>query len=387
CVTDVVPTYSVGGNVSGLTGNGLQLQNNGADPLAVAADGPFTFAMALSDGSAYAVTVSSQPAGQTCSVSNGSGTITMANVTNVAVTCVTDVVPTYSVGGNVSGLTGNGLQLQNNGADSLAVAADGPFTFATALSDGSAYAVTVSSQPTDQTCSVSNGSGTITMANVTNVAVTCVDEVVTTYSVGGNVSGLTGTGLQLQNNGADPLAVAADGPFTFAIELTDGSAYAVTVSSQPTGQSCTVSNGSGTIATADVTNVAVTCVADVVTTHSVGGNVSGLTGPRLIMRNNGKDRLVVYADGPFTFATELSDGSVYAVTVSSQPTGQNCTVSNGSGTIATADVTNVAVTCVDGVPIPPPNSNTSIPTLSTWALVVLSMLLGLMAFLNRRRLF
>ena len=147
----VASTYTVGGSVSGLISTGLALQNNAADTLAIAADGPFTFATALADGSAYAVTVSTQPEGQTCSVSNGSGTIASANVTNVSVTCVTDVTPTYSVGGSVSGLTGSGLALQNNGADTLAVTSDGPFTFATNLADGSAYAVTVSTQPEGQT--------------------------------------------------------------------------------------------------------------------------------------------------------------------------------------------------------------------------------------------
>jgi hypothetical protein len=82
---------------------------------------------------------------------------------------------TYSVGGTVSGLTGSGLALQNNGADTLSIAANGSFTFATELEDGSAYAVTVSAQPTDQTCSVANGSGTIAAADVSNVAVTCED--------------------------------------------------------------------------------------------------------------------------------------------------------------------------------------------------------------------
>ena len=81
----------------------------------------------------------------------------------------------------------------------------------------------------------------------------------TTYSVGGNVSGLTGSGLALQNNGADTLSIAANGSFTFATELEDASAYSVTVSTQPTGQTCSVANGSGTIAAADVSNVAVTC--------------------------------------------------------------------------------------------------------------------------------
>ena len=210
------------------------------------------------------------------------------------------------------------------------------------------------------------------------------------YSVGGSVSGLTGTGLALQNNGADTLAVAAAATdFTFATELPDLATYAVTVSTQPSGQTCEVTNGSGTIAAADVTNVAVTCVTDIVPTYSVGGTVSGLTGTGLTLQNNGADTLAVAADGPFTFLTELTETSSYAVTVSTQPTGQTCEVTNGSGTIADEDVTDVGVACVDDVvpPIDPPAPAVPVPTLSQWALIMLSMLLGLMVFSNRRRLF
>ncbi len=79
------------------------------------------------------------------------------------------------------------------------------------------------------------------------------------YTVGGSVTGLTGTGLVLQNNGGDNLAVAADGPFTFATAIADNAPYSVSVQTQPSGQFCTVQNGSGT-ALANVSNVAVSCV-------------------------------------------------------------------------------------------------------------------------------
>jgi len=124
-------------------------------------------------------------------------------------------------------------------------------------------------------------------------------------------------------------------------------------------------------------------------TYSVGGTVSGLTGTGLALQNNGADTLAVAADGLFAFVTELESGVAYAVTVSTQPTGQTCEVTNGSGTIAAADVADVGVACVDDVvpPIDPPAPAAPIPTLSQWALIMLSMLLGLMVFANRRRLF
>ena len=87
-----VATYTVGGTVSGLTGTGLVLRNNGAGNLAVAANATaFAFAAPVNAGSAYNVTVLSQPAGQTCSVSDGAG-IANAAVSNVAVSCVTGTV-------------------------------------------------------------------------------------------------------------------------------------------------------------------------------------------------------------------------------------------------------------------------------------------------------
>jgi len=55
---------------------------------------------------------------------------------------------TYTVGGTVSGLAGSGLVLQDNSGNNLAVSANGPFTFTTALASGTAYSVTVFSQPT-----------------------------------------------------------------------------------------------------------------------------------------------------------------------------------------------------------------------------------------------
>ncbi len=85
-----------------------------------------------------------------------------------------DVDPTYTIGGTVSGLgTGDSVVLQNSAADDLTVSANGAFTFATALSDSAAYVVTVFTNPTNKECSVSNGSGSISTANVTNVGISC----------------------------------------------------------------------------------------------------------------------------------------------------------------------------------------------------------------------
>ena len=245
---------------------------------------------------------------------------------------------TFSVGGTVSGLSGT-VVLQDNGGDDLSLTANGSFTFATTLASGAAYSVTVKTNPSGQTCTVSAGSGTVASANVTNVAVSCA--AAASYSVGGTVSGLSGT-VVLQDNGGDNLSVTASGSFTFATKLASGAAYSVTVKTNPSGQTCTVSNGSGTVASANVTNVAVSCAA--AASFSVGGAVSGLSGT-VVLQDNGGDNLSLTANGSFTFATKLASGAAYSVTVKTNPSGQTCTVSAGSGTVASANVTNVAVSC------------------------------------------
>jgi subtilisin-like proprotein convertase family protein len=89
-------TFTVGGNVSQLTGAGLVLALNaggpGAQTLPVSANGLFTFPTGLANSAAYAVTVGTQPAGQTCAVSNGSGTVSGANVSSIAVACTNNAL-------------------------------------------------------------------------------------------------------------------------------------------------------------------------------------------------------------------------------------------------------------------------------------------------------
>ncbi|MCK4785257.1 MAG: cadherin-like domain-containing protein [Desulfobacteraceae bacterium] len=87
------------------------------------------------------------------------------------------------------------------------------------------------------------------------------DEPPIPFGVNVTVTGCDGTGLTLQNNGGDDLSIPGDGTFTFASGLADGSSYQVTILTYPTNptQSCLVQNGSGTVASADITDVAVSC--------------------------------------------------------------------------------------------------------------------------------
>lgn len=250
------------------------LQDNLGNDLSIGSNGSFVFTSAIAAGGAYSVTVKTQPTNvwQTCAVSNASGVVGATNVTAITVTCVTN---TYAVGGAVSGLAGSGLVLENNSADDLAIAHSGTFAFPILIASGKTYAVTVKSQPTlpNQTCTPTAASGTITNAAVTNVAIPCTTN---TYAVGGTVRGLVGTGLVLQDNAGDDLAITSNGSFTFATPVASGLTYNVTIKTQPGGaapQTCAVTSGSGGITNANITNVAVTCSVPVVNCGQANGTV------------------------------------------------------------------------------------------------------------------
>lgn len=333
-------SFTVGGVVGGLTGM-IVLRNNNGDDLSVNENGSFVFATPVMDGGAYNVTVATQPAGQVCTASSNAGVIAGANVDDVIVTCASDSHP---VGGTVSGLAGTGLTLRNNGGDDLAIVANGDFTFATEVAQGGGYEVTVASAPNGprQTCTVTAGSGTVGGSAVTDVAVTCVTD---SFTVGGAVGGLAGSGLVLRNNGADDLAVNADGAFSFPVGVQDGTDYAVTVQTQPTGlsQTCSVTNGSGTVEGANVTSVGVACVTN---SFTVGGEIDGLEGSGLEL-SNGSDSLFPTQEGNFEFP-EQTDGTAYDVQVEANPVSpsQTCSVTSAAGTVAGADVEDVEVSCI-----------------------------------------
>jgi 6-phosphogluconolactonase (cycloisomerase 2 family) len=170
----------------------------------------------------------------------------------------------------------------------------------------------------------------------------------TSYTIGGKVAGLLGAGLVLANNAGDILPIASNGIFNFSNRAAAGATYAVTVFTQPTNPSqvCTVANGTGTVASANVITVAVTCTSNL---YSVGGTLTGLNGTGLVLQDNGGANLTVTANGTFTFVTQVASNQPYAVTVSTQPSGpaQLCRVTNGTGTVTTANITTVSINCLN----------------------------------------
>lgn len=79
--------------------------------------------------------------------------------------------------------------------------------------------------------------------------------------------------------------------------------------------------------------------------YTVGGLVSGMPGVVVLSLNGGPDHQVV--NGSYVFPEALPDGTNYTVTIRSR-INRTCTLTNDTGTINGADVTNVDLVCVAG---------------------------------------
>lgn len=195
------PTYMIGGSVSGLAVNeSLTLANNGGNLQKVTSDGNFTFAALVSPGASYRVTVATQPAGQSCSVSGASGTNVMADVSTVTLTCSN--LPQYAY-------------VVNNGANSLSqysIAASGtlvPLTPPTVPTGNSPESVTVDT--------------THHYVFVTNLG----DNTVSQYIIQAN-------GTLAPN--APALAPTGTSPWAFAVDMLGSWAYVVNKVDQSVSQ-------------------------------------------------------------------------------------------------------------------------------------------------------
>lgn len=249
----------------------------------------------------------------------------------------------YEIGGKALGLEdGDTLVLQMNLEDSVELTSSDSFTFSKPKPNNTFYDVTIAKAPTGKGCSIANNEGYISGSNVTDIDVMCSPD---TYTVGGTVVGLDlGGSLVLQNNKDDDLEVTSDGTFTFATPLADHAYYDVTILTNNSGKTCSVSNNKNIIMGANVTDVIIVCHTD---SYNVGGTATGIpAGRELILQNNLQDNLSVTTDGSFTFSTKMPQGGGYHVSILKEPSGTNCTVSNGTGVIGGADITNVSVTCI-----------------------------------------
>jgi hypothetical protein len=202
-------TFPITVTVSNLTEPGLVLSTNGMDLPVTPATAPattttVTFPNQLDYGQAYSVipkgatlsgnaltSYGTQPAHQTCQPSQQYphnllvyGTAGQLASIQIYYDCT---VNGYSLGGSITGLTADGLVLANGNIDSLAVPANSTaFTMPNQVPYNTTFGVSVLTQPTGLTCSVSGGNGSANngsgimddaaskVGGVNNLVVSCV---------------------------------------------------------------------------------------------------------------------------------------------------------------------------------------------------------------------
>ncbi|MGZ8290105.1 MAG: hypothetical protein ACXW2U_04495 [Telluria sp.] len=172
----------LGGYVTGLTKDGLVVQNNNGNPLTIpAGSSTFQFPEMISSDSDFDVTIKTQPASSNCTVANGKGKSGAYSIMSVEINCVTF---RYDLGGTISGLDAAGLILINGSQQVVVPAGATSFTFTKfkadgttydtgRVPDGAPYGITIYQQPAGRTCTVANGTGTMGNTAVGNVAVSC----------------------------------------------------------------------------------------------------------------------------------------------------------------------------------------------------------------------
>jgi hypothetical protein len=211
------------------------------------------------------------------------GEIMMRSIlrTSVALACAVSLAScgggntgTLYLAGTYTGVTVDGLTLQNNGGADLAIpgiaGGSGSFQFKDLVPSDSIYNVTIKKDangkeilPSNvESCTVTNGSGNTGLYSVGSVLLACT---IKTHALTGKVTGL-GTGTVVVINGANQVSVTGTGDgvvmdLTMA-PVSEAYPYGITVLTQPTGKTCTVVNGVGTMGTANIDTVRVNCAAN-----------------------------------------------------------------------------------------------------------------------------
>lgn len=163
---------ALGVRVSGLSKDGLVLAN-GNDTLTVnTGGGTFYFPTLLDTDAEFNITIKTVPANVQCSVDSGTGTGKLNYFTQLqaSVTCFNTP---YNLGGTVTGLTSGVLTMVNGSVQVSLPAGTTNWTFPAKVPNAAAYGITVLTQPEGLVCTIANGSGTMPVADVTNVNVTC----------------------------------------------------------------------------------------------------------------------------------------------------------------------------------------------------------------------
>lgn len=158
--------------IYGLTKQGLVLTSGSQEVTVTAGAAAVTFPNLIEEDSTIDVKIKTQPTAAKCDVDPKTVGLKANYYTarQVVIKCITD---SYTLGGTIAGLTGEGLVLNNGDQQVKPAAGSTDFKFANNVADGANYGVTVLQQPAGQVCTIANNVGTMPSGNVSNIAVTC----------------------------------------------------------------------------------------------------------------------------------------------------------------------------------------------------------------------
>ncbi len=172
--------------LSGVTKAGMTISNKGGTPVAVPPGTAFAFPGLIPVDSDYDITVVAEPPNtdlKSCVVNNGKGNTGPYSPQNITIVCR---VSTFTLGGTVTGLVGDDLEV-NNGAQSKKIpknvgTAPVPFNMTTPttanpklgeVAEGIPYGLTILKQPTSGHCTIAHADGIMPAGAVNNIAITC----------------------------------------------------------------------------------------------------------------------------------------------------------------------------------------------------------------------
>lgn len=167
------------------------------------------------------------------------------------------------------------------------------------------------------------------------------------YDANGNLVPLKNPGLVLANGDEEISVPVGATRFSFSKQVEYGDNYNVVIKTQPQFMTCSPYSSTGTAGRLESINVPLSCAQN---THAVLVTITGLTagatGDNKLQLINGSTVNEVAGTATSSSFGGIAVGLSYGVAVFQQPTGQTCTVANGSGIMGDADRADVTVTCV-----------------------------------------